>query len=86
MHKGLAVGVEQPGPLTAQRFADQEACLAAIVKGSGVNLYILGVDDASPSKIGHCQAVAGSAARVRGVQKYLPQPPTGQNGLSLIHI
>ena len=78
--KGLPFGGEQNAAFAAHRFADQETFRPRHRERGGMELDVLGIQDARPGARGHRQPVAARARRVGGVAVNATDPAGGQDG------
>ena len=73
-HERLAVAVDEPGPLAAHRFGNQEPRCVRMVQRRRMELHELEVADARARVEGERDAIAGRDRRVGGFAKHLAGP------------
>ena len=80
LHEFLPATIHQTAALAAHRLGNQEAAVRRQQRGR-VELDVLHVDATGAGAVGHRDAVAARARRIRRVQKNAAQTARGENGL-----
>ena len=78
-HEGPSLRGKQDSPFTPNGLADQKALRARSGQRGGMELNVLGVDDARACPVGHGQAVSAGSRGVGGVVKDPAQAARGQH-------
>ena len=79
LHEFLAVAIDEAAAFAAHRLRNQEAAVRGQQRG-GMELDVLQIDAARAGAIGHGDAVAARARRIRRVQKDAAEAAGRQNG------